>query len=466
MEAAARVGDGRILGGAAAMVAAVAAVASGQVLAVLLLALAVPVGLAVLRRPQRGLLLLAALVPFDGLLLVVPDGGSVAGWKEALVLLVVVGTLVAPAEARRPADGRRPGWLPAVAAFAVLGLVSALVVGGDQGALGAKIGLFYLLVAFAAWRCPLDGRERDRLVTILMVAGVVTAVYGIAQQLLGAERLHELGYEYNTTIRFAGGYLRSFSTFVQPFPFGFFLMLVLLLGIPQVLEEPRRVRNQLFAVATPVLALGLASSVVRGAWLGLAVGLLYLAATRYRVLLLALPVALVAFAFLPAQTTGVALSATSSEERVTGWSDNVARLVAHPLGEGIGAVGAPAERVHEERGAPPSTAYQPDNYFVKTGIELGVLGLWLFTLVLVAALGAAHRAARATGRDGPLGAGTAAYVLAATAASTVSTFFEIFPLELYFWLLLSVVTGLTVSVATANDRAPALLRPAPSRALA
>ena len=389
------------------------------------------------------MLALAALVPFDGLLLLVPGGGAVAGWKEALVLIVLAATFLAPPVARRPAGDRRPGWVPAMVAFTGIALVSAAVVGGTQGTLGAKIGLFYLLVAVAAWRCPLDARERDRLVTILMIAGVVTAAYGLAQQAIGHAGLRAMGYEYNETIRFAGGYLRSFSTFVQPFPFGFFLMLVLLVGLAQLLEEPTRSRNRLFALALPILALGLASSVVRGAWLGLAVGLAYLAITRYRALLLIAPLVLVGVVLLPADTTEAVLSAESSEQRAAGWGANVVRVVEHPLGEGIGAVGATAERVRTESDgavvAGRRQSYQPDNYYVKTGIELGVLGLWTFVLAMVAAVAAAHRGARRDGRDGALSAGTAAYVLAALAASTVATFFEIFPMEVYFWLLLAVV---------------------------
>jgi hypothetical protein len=360
--------------------------------------------------------------------------------------------------------------VPAAGAFALVGLVSAIIVGGDQGMLGAKIGFFYLLLAIASWRCPLDARERDRFVTVLMATGVVTAGYGIVQQFLGAGRLADMGYEYNSTIRFAGGYLRSFSTFVQPFPFGFFLMLVLLVGIPQVLEEPRRLRNQFFLLAVPVLMMGLAASLVRGAWLGLAAGLLYFAVTRYRVLFLGAPIIVLGLAFLPTDTTAAALSASSSEERVLGWEQNIARVAANPLGEGTGAVGAPAERVLAEAGVvDDAEAYQPDNYFVKIGIELGVLGLWLFVLAMAGALSTAHRSARADGRDGALASSTAAYIVAAIAASMVATFFEIFPMEVYFWLLLTVTSGMAVSTAStasaprsipARSKPPALTRPA------
>ena len=58
-----------------------------QVITIGVLALAglVVLVLALVDRPQRGILLLACLVPFDGLLLLVPHPGLVDGWKEGLV---------------------------------------------------------------------------------------------------------------------------------------------------------------------------------------------------------------------------------------------------------------------------------------------------------------------------------------------------------------------------------------------
>jgi hypothetical protein len=80
-------------------------------------------------------------------------------------------------------------------------------------------------------------------------------------------------------------------------------------------------------------------------------------------------------------------------------------------------------------------------------------------LVLLAALATAHGAARAPDRDGALAASTAAFVVAAIVASTVSTFFEIFPMEVYFWLLLTVVSGVAVRVDSADPRRRMSIRP-------
>jgi len=398
-----------------------------------LLACVLALSAALVRRPQRGLLVLAALVPLNGLLIVIPHPSALNGWKEALVVATLLATFAAPSDARAAPASRLPGWAPAVIGLVALALASGLAVGGLQALVGLKVGYFFLLAAVAAWRCPLDARERDRLVTILMVMGVLTAAYGLVQQVLGAERLNAFGYPYNTTIRFAGGSLRSFSTFNQPFGFGFFQMLVLLIGIPQALAEPQRRRNRLFLLALPLLALGLLSSIVRGAWLGAAVGMAYLASHRYRVLLLLVPLAVLAVAFLPSE----ALSSSSTTERTTSWEQNVGRVFSNPFGVGLGASGAAAEKAAIGTGV---RTYQPDNFYFKTVLELGVLGLWMLVLLLAGAFSASRAAAgRLDGRDAALAAGVAAMVAAAAAASFVATYFEIFPMDLFFWLLLTVV---------------------------
>jgi hypothetical protein len=394
---------------------------------------------AVATRPQRGVLLLAALVPFDGLLLIAPFPSWMNGWKEALVLLTFGAAVIAPHTARATGDRRLPGWLPAIAGMGIVALGSAILVGGLQAVVALKIGFFYLLVFAIVWRCPLNARERDRLVTILMTAGFITAVVGILQQLAGQERLASLGYEYNVTIRTAGGFLRSFSTFNQSFPFALFLMMVLLIGLPIALTEPSRLRNRLFLLSLPIYGIGLLTSIVRAAWLGLGVGLLYLGVRRFRSLLLPLPLALVALLFLPSSLGAAALSSSSSQERVGLWESNAATVLAHPLGVGIGTSGSASEKAAELAGDKASI-YQPDNYYYKTLYELGLLGLWMLVLLLVAALLSVRAAAaRLSGGDAALAEGVSACVLAAAVVSTVATYFEIFPMDVYFWLLLGVV---------------------------
>lgn len=95
----------------------------------LLYLLAVPVAWVFLRwirhRPQRGLLLVAALVPFNGLLLIAPGWMQVDGWKEALLLLTLGVAVFVPQREPEP----RPviPWWSLGAALVLFGVVSAFV---------------------------------------------------------------------------------------------------------------------------------------------------------------------------------------------------------------------------------------------------------------------------------------------------------------------------------------------------
>ncbi len=404
------------------------------------------IGALIIARPQRGLLLLAALVPFDGLLLILPAGEVLAPWKELLVVFVLGATLVAPKAALRSKPALTYAWIPAAAAMFVLSLVSAVLVGGLVGFWGMKVDWFYILVPLALWRCPFTARDRDHLVTVLMATGVLTAAYGLLQQVLGEAGLVSLGYEYNSAIRFSGGLLRSFSSFTQPFSFGLFVSLVVLVCLPVALSDPRRTRNRVFLLLTPLLIAGLASSVVRGSYVALGAGLLFLAVLRFRGMLHILVPAPLALFLVPPGVLAAFFSSSSLGQRTSGWSDIRDLVVSAPLGNGVGRTGAAAEK-SLELGVKPSEvillkgeSYLPDNQFVKTTLELGPLGLWLLLLIGAAAVAAAMQASRvSSGNDRALAEGIAASVVAAAAASFVATYLEIFPLDFFFWLFLGVL---------------------------
>lgn len=409
------------------------------VVAVLVSPLLVCGGVALVLRPQRGLLLLAALLPFDGLQQI---WGFPAGWKEALTIAALGATFVAPFAARSAGRRDLPQWAYLIIALAALGVISAVLVGGTRGLVGLKVGFFYVLLGLAVWRCPLAERERDHLVTILMATGFATAVFGLVQQLLGPERLVDLGYEYNTDIRTAGGFLRSFSTFDTSFAFALYLMVVVLVGLAVAVGAPRRLRNRLFLLSLPIILAAMTVAITRVAFLGLAAGLAYLAITKYRSLVLVFidgVVIAAALLVVAASFSGVFLSTSSSEARFDLWGKNFAEIAAHPFGAGVGATGAAAEKAAEVAGS-DEEVFQPDNYYFKIAYEFGVIGLWLFALFLVAAATSMHQAARRlTGTDAALASGVTACVIAGAVASVVATYFEIFPLDAFFWLLLTVV---------------------------
>jgi putative inorganic carbon (hco3(-)) transporter len=401
---------------------------------ILVVLLAAPVGLAIAQRPQRGVLLLVASVPYWGLDAVLPIP---SGWKEALALYTLLWTILSVIGKPRPRYPMPKVVQPFLAYLAIAGLSAAILRGAHAG-FGLKIGFFWVLMAVLVWLRPLDARERDLVITIMMVNAVVTAIVGLAQQFVGAERLVSLGYSYDTTVRFTGSFLRSFSTFRLPFDFGFYLALVIVIGTSISLREPRRPRSILFFVSLPVITAGLLFSFVRGAYLVVGLGLVYLAITRYRWLFLGAPVALLLLVFIPGQYATPALGSSSFNQRSQSWTDNISTIF-DPIGHGIGTTGSAGAKAAQALKV-AAGAYQPDNQYFKTNYELGALGLFFFIFLLVAAFLAARSAAtRLHGRDQALAEGLSAHILGVMVACFVATYFEIFPMDFFFWLLLGIV---------------------------
>ncbi|WP_442981386.1 O-antigen ligase family protein [Rhodococcoides fascians] len=240
-------------------------------------------------------------------------------------------------------------------------------------------------------------------------------------------------------------------------------MLALLVGGAVALADPRRRRNLLFLCASPMMVVAMSSSIVRGAILGLAVGVIYLIAVRFRYL--AAPFALAALAvavtvpFVP-KITSVFFSSSSLGQRGDGWANIIASILIHPFGTGLGSSGSAADRISTAEGraftqSGLSTNYQPDNYYVKALLELGPIGLWAVVALLVTSLLWCTRLSRALrGDDGALALGVGASIVAAMFASLVSTYFEIFPIDVYFWLLLGVVGCAAAQHESSSGRSP------------
>jgi hypothetical protein len=405
----------------------------------LLLALSFPLLVAIAARPQLGFLLVAALVPYDGLLVIIKTPHFTEGYKEALTIYSLVWaffTIVRKPQVKQ----RLPRYVAPVGFYVAVGLVSAARVGGIDALVGVKTSFFYLLIPIALWWCPFNFKERDWLVSIIMFNGVATACYGIYQQIIGQQGLLDMGYEYGTSIRTTGQWLRSFSSFAQHSAFGLFLMMVLLVCVPVALDELPRARSKVFLALTPVMLLALAFTFVRSAWLGLAVGALYLAFHRYRVLLFFAPFVLPLMVLLPGTFEKGAFYKGSFEERQTGWAQNLNKA-ADPFGNGIGTTGAAAEKalqVESQR----QIFYQPDNNYFKVLYELGVLGLFFFAMMLVACfLYTRDVEERVHGPDRALVIGVGANILGVAVAAFTAVYFEIFPDDLFFWLLMGTVAS-------------------------
>ena len=406
----------------------------------ILLLLTFPLLVAIAARPPLGLLVTALILPLDGLRVIVHVPPFAEGYKQYLTIYVLLWSILTVAGKPLPKQGL-PRYVAPAALYLAIGLLSAIRVGGLEALVGLQTSYLYLVsVPLALWLVPFNERERDWLVSILMLAGFGTAVYGLYQQVIGASGLLDMGYEYNRDIRTAGGFLRSFSTFRQSAAFGLFLMIVLLVCVPVALDQLSRLRNRVFLLTTPVMLVAMGYTFSRSAWIGLTVGATYLAFHRYRVLLFFAPFALPLIILLPGTFEKAAFSKSSFEQRQSGWVSNL-NHAAEPFGNGIGTTAAAAEKTLKVT-AQKRYFYQPDNNYYKVLYELGVFGLFFFVMMLLACLVWTREVEeRVHGPDRAVVIGTQAVVLGVIVASFTIVFFEVIPNDWFFWLLMGTVAS-------------------------
>ena len=412
----------------------------------------VPATMAIAERPQRGVLVLAAVLPFDGMLHVLGPAWT-APWKQVFILALFVATFLCPPEARAQVRRKVPPWVLAFCALLAIGLVSAFFKDRNTALVGLRLSYFSAFITLTVWRCPFTRRDRDHLVSVFLALSIITSAIGMWQQAVGHAYLHTLGYGYTENIRFTSGFtMRSFSTFNLPFPFGFFLMLAILIGFPMALAEPRRIRSKIFFISLPLVATALLYTFVRGAMLGTAVGLLYLAFHRYKFLVYGIPIVLVAALFIPAGSnlTGAVFSSNSLQDRTVSWNDRFDRFAGNPLGTGIGTTGAAAEKAAKLNSLDPNATYVPDNTWLKVLFELGVFGLWMFVAMLASMfLFTRFVERRSDGIDRDFVNGATAQLLAVFMAALVATYLELTPMDQLFWLMAGVVATITPVLADA-----------------
>jgi O-antigen ligase len=287
-------------------------------------------------------------------------------------------------------------------------------------------------------------RTLNIAVTSLIATGVVVALYGIYQQLVGPAGLLGYGYTYKDNLRTIAGHLRSFGTLDDPFAYAAFLLLALCAALFWMRRGPLK------AACMSVITIGLALSYVRSALvISIALAALWLLSLKRVTLgLLLLGVSGAAalallFAVAGANETHSVQAGPNTyitlNGRTTVWATVFARPSKIPFGLGVGAVGTAADRarygaVVNRARAEKKTVVVDSGYFA-TVADVGVVGLVILIALLsrIVALGIAST--RKPGRTGWLIIGWIA-VLAIDAVTRAS--FVGFPTAFLGMLLIGV----------------------------
>jgi hypothetical protein len=316
------------------------------------------------------------------------------------------------------------------------------------------------------------GRPRKTLrwaATSLVATGCVVAFYGILQQVVGAPRLHSLGYSYSKQLATtSGGHLRSFGTLDDPFVYAAFL----LFALATVMFWARKTTP--WVLAGLLIAGGIAASLVHTAAvaMGALAALWIIRAGR--------PAAgFVLFCALV--TTGVVLALVSTNATRTGsvyagsggsgsnlyltlngrttvWRTIFKDPRKVPLGLGVGAVGTAALRANigitSVSGSQPSTKngqFAVDSGYFATIADVGLVGFAVFLFLMVRLVTAARAASKVPG--GEAGWLCIAYLTVLLIDAITRDSFTGFPTA--FLGLLMVGISLATAREGAAERAPA-----------
>jgi len=421
--------------------------------------------------------IVAMAILFGGLGLSATVVRAIAGWKEALVVLLVSLTVLRAVTTGGQRGAVRVQWPDlAVAGLGMLALAYLIGAGAWFGAdlpLGAQLlgwrdAVFFTLLYFVGRGTP-EVTQDPRYVRALFAVGVVTSVIAILERILvspdmlvalGAARyiqefigvaqitqsnVYGLPDNYWTgigdhVVRRVGSTYLSSQGFAVPF--------IIVLPAATVWLLSRQPRHRALAwVGYVALWIGLLLSITRMTTLVcLFQGLLLLVMRRRWSLavgasLFGLFGLVLALFITPGLSTFLLDTLTwqtgSSVSHVADWAEALGNVAAHPLGVGLGAADQTALRFG-------LTPLAMDNQYFKYAVELGLAGAACYVAVLTGICLAGFRASRAANGDLSKLYGLMTAVIAfglALNGLTTAAFTNPFVAYVFFWLAGAAVTA-------------------------
>lgn len=338
-------------------------------------------------------------------------GGGAAVLSSGIAALVVLGVLLWLA-AQVHANTLRPVSVLGRVAVLLLAVMTVSAVFSDEqvrsllqvARLAAAVAVFLAVEQFAT-----GDRARRRILLACYASALVPLLVGVQQ------------FASGSYLKQSSGLGRVTGTFLHPNAFGFYLVVLLIMGAA-VFRHLDGVARVLVGVVLVGGTVELLLTYSRGSWVSVVVGLLLVGALQSRKLLLLVPAGLALVVVLvPSVLTR--LSDLTAAETINGTPGNsFLWRISH---WGVVLAGA---RGHEFLGIGPSASdflgdevLPPHNDFVRMYVETGVLGVTVYIAFIIAALVTAARALRAvTGHE--LGRGVAVGAIGCTGAFVFGSF--------------------------------------------
>ena len=242
------------------------------------------------------------------------------------------------------------------------------------------------------------------------------------------------------------GFNRIFAAFPHPNAYATYLMMILLLCIPLLIETRVRWQRIVYVLLCGAMLFSLIYTYARAAWVDVVAGLLVVGSFRYRKMLLLVPAGIIILLLLvPSilerfqEALGFSQGQGSMFFRVEMWRYLLSKFYASPIvGNGLGSYG-----VYAEEGL--GYYYMPHNDYVHLLVDSGVIGLGCY---LAAIFGVFRGAVRSYFKFEDtqlkiLALAMIAVVISYLLGSITDNLFRAGATQTYFWAMAGLVAAAT-----------------------
>ena len=309
----------------------------------------------------------------------------------------------------------------------------------------------YMLWYFVAIELVKNLKSAKIVVTTFVVIAGLMALHGVYQYVIGVEM--PAGWVDQNE---AGVRTRVYSILTSPNIFGSMLTLSTPMAIALAFTAKEKKGKIIFSLIALAMAGSLVFTFSRGAWIGFAVAIAVYVFLKDKRLFIPCIIAAVLVVFL-VPSVGNRISYMLSPEyiesslrggRLVRWITGFRILEFYPLfGVGLGGFGGAVAMNHEAElllDTEYIETFYMDNYFLKTAVESGIVGVAAFSILMYCVIINSYRAIKTSVKpeSRELSIGIMAGLCGVIIHNFVENVFEVPMMTSLFWLFVAVIMGI------------------------
>jgi hypothetical protein len=321
----------------------------------------------------------------------------------------------------------------------------------ERGIYGFRMsGVFYMLCFFGAMLIIKTKEDVIKLMKVLLGVGILVALYGIYQYVHPSAK--EIVYATKGDAWEGWHYMaKPFSTMIGPFHYGTLMLICSLMVITAlVVANIINVNRIILGIVLVIMLSAMLLSLTRSSYIGLVIGVIvivsstisvYKISSRILIRLAGLTmvgciIGFLVVAVIP-KTQIVLLRLTMLTDmrdnalvsRLNAWHERVQQILQNPLGYGIGI------------NSGENIMRASDNEFLAIGIEMGVIGILLFTIIMGLLVRQCILILRRTDdlELRAIAVWITAVVVSMLSIMMTNHILQAYPINMYFWLLVGIL---------------------------